>query len=73
MQTPMMWKGKPQSLCVEAVEPTQRAEPAVEGSGVLGHVDPKGLVTQSGTQLASRKGSPREAKPVEFQKVVAVY
>lgn len=41
VQMPVMWKGKPQSLCAEAAEPTQRTEPAVEGSGVPGPWTPR--------------------------------
>lgn len=73
VQMPVIWKGKLQSLCAEAVEPTQRTEPAVEGSRVLGPVDPKDLATRPGAHPASRKGSPREATPLAFRKVVAVY
>lgn len=51
----------------------RRAELAVEGSGVLGCVDPKGLATLPGAHPASRKGSPREATLLEFQKAMAVY
>lgn len=62
-----------QSLCAEAAEPTPRTELAVEGSGVSGPVDPKDLATRPGAHPAARKGSPREATPLEFRKVVAVY
>lgn len=43
-----------QSLCAEAVEPTQRTEMAVEGSGVSSPVDPKDLATWPGAHPASR-------------------